>query len=52
MLNRRENCIELYGKRALDTADPQWMARKLSAGLPRTYDVCFAPNNKIEFRLG
>ena len=47
VLNRQENCIELYGKRTLDTADPQWMARKLSAGLPRPYDVCFAPNNNL-----
>jgi len=47
VLNRQENCIELYGKRTLDTADPQWMARKLSAGLSRPYDVCFAPNNNL-----
>ena len=47
VLKRRENCIELYGKRTLDTADPQWMVRKLSAGLSRPYDVCFAPNNNL-----
>ena len=47
VLNRQENCIELYGKKTLDTADPQWMARKLSAGLSRPYDVCFAPNNNL-----
>ena len=47
VLNRRENCIELYGKRILDTADPQWMARQLRAGLTRPYDVCFAPNDNL-----
>ena len=48
LINRRENCIELYGKRTLGSGNPQWMARKLSqVGLSRPYDVCFAPNNNL-----
>ena len=47
VLNRHENCIVLYGKGTLDSGDPQWMARKLTVGLIRPYDVCFAPHNHL-----
>lgn len=47
VLNRLENCVVLYGKGTLDSGDSQWMARKLTVGLIRPYDVCFAPHNHL-----
>lgn len=45
VVKRNENCIELYGKGVEDGID--WMARKITAGLSRPFDVCFAPNDNL-----
>ncbi|KAJ7339675.1 hypothetical protein OS493_006083 [Desmophyllum pertusum] len=45
VVKKHENCIELYGKGVEDGID--WMARKITAGLSRPFDVCFAPNDNL-----
>ena len=45
VVNKRENCVVLYGK-GVDECVP-WMATRITVGLFIPYDVCFAPNNSL-----
>ena len=45
VVNKRENCVVLYGK-GVDECVP-WMAARITEGLSIPYDVCFAPNNSL-----
>ncbi|XP_022783344.1 uncharacterized protein LOC111324110 [Stylophora pistillata] len=41
----KNGCIELYGRDV--TCGIPWVSRKISAGLSRPYDLCFAPNDAL-----
>ena len=45
IIKKHENCIALYGHDV--TCAINWMAKKITRGLSRPYDLCFAPNNLL-----
>ena len=47
VIDKIQNCVNLFGKGTPNGVDQQWMARKLTEGLSRPFDISFGPNDHL-----
>lgn len=47
VIDKVQNCVNLFGKGTLNGVDQQWMTRKLTKSFSRPFDICFGPNDYI-----